>query len=84
MKSANHQPTKLGYSIREACQVTSLGRTTLYALIAAGRLRVTRLGGCQSARKKDPLSASKRDPFAEQRDRYDGRSIRAGCGVGRA
>ena len=23
---------------------------------------------CQSARKKDPLSASKRDPFAEQRD----------------
>lgn len=31
---------------------------------------------CQSARKKDP--------FAEQRDRYDGRSIRAGRGVGRA
>ncbi len=24
---------------------------------------------CQSARKKDPLSAPKRDPFAEQRDR---------------
>ena len=39
---------------------------------------------CQSARKKDPLSASKRDPFAERHDRYDGRSIRAGRGVGRA
>ena len=39
---------------------------------------------CQSARKKDPLSASKRAPFAERHDRYDGRSIRAGRGVGRA
>lgn len=45
MTSANRQPTKLGYSIREACQVTSLGRTKLYALIGAGRLGVTRVGG---------------------------------------
>ena len=36
---------KLGYSIREACQASSLGRTTLYNHIAAGRLRVTRVGG---------------------------------------
>lgn len=36
---------KLGYSIREACEVSSLGRTTLYAHIAAGRLKVTRIGG---------------------------------------
>ena len=46
--------------------------------------RLDEFESCQSARKKDPLSASKRDPFAEQRDRYDGRSIRAGRGVGRA
>jgi adhesin HecA-like repeat protein len=39
---------------------------------------------CQSASKKDPLSACKRDPFVEQRDEYDGRTVRAGCGVGRA
>ena len=39
---------------------------------------------CQSASKKDPLSACKRDPFVEQRDGYDGRAVRAGCGVGRA
>ncbi len=38
-------PQKISYSIREACQVTSIGRTKLYALIGAGRLRVTRLGG---------------------------------------
>jgi excisionase family DNA binding protein len=36
---------KLGYSIREACQASSLGRTTIYNHIAAGRLRVTRVGG---------------------------------------
>ena len=36
---------KLGYSIREACQASSLGRTTIYSHITAGRLRVTRVGG---------------------------------------
>jgi len=45
MTFADRRPAKLGYSIREACQVTSLGRTKLYALINAGRLRVTRVGG---------------------------------------
>lgn len=36
---------KLAYSIREACEVSSLGRTTIYALIGAGRLRAVRVGG---------------------------------------
>lgn len=36
---------KLGYSIREACQASSLGRTTLYSHIASGRLRAVRIGG---------------------------------------
>jgi excisionase family DNA binding protein len=36
---------KIGYSIREACQVSSLGRTTIYKHIASGRLRATRIGG---------------------------------------
>ena len=36
---------KLAYSIREACVVSSLGRTTLYSHIASGRLKVVRLGG---------------------------------------
>jgi excisionase family DNA binding protein len=35
---------KLGYSIREACHASSLGRTTIFGYIAAGRLRVTRIG----------------------------------------
>ena len=38
-------PTKLGYSIREACDATSIGKTTLYGHIAAGRLRTVRVGG---------------------------------------
>jgi excisionase family DNA binding protein len=38
-------PPKIGYSIKEACRVTSLGRTTIYSHIAGGRLRATRVGG---------------------------------------
>tara|TARA_R110000868_G_scaffold361248_1_gene623234 strand:+ start:2133 stop:2318 length:186 start_codon:yes stop_codon:yes gene_type:complete len=36
---------KVAYSIREACDATSLGRTTIYSHITAGRLRATRVGG---------------------------------------
>ncbi len=45
MQSRNHDTPKIGYSIREACQASSLGRTTLYSHIAAGRLRAVRVGG---------------------------------------
>ena len=38
-------PPKIAYSINEACQATSLGRTTIYSHIAAGRLPVIRVGG---------------------------------------
>lgn len=36
---------KVSYSIREACAATSLGRTTVYAHIAAGRLQAVHVGG---------------------------------------
>lgn len=36
---------KLAYSINEAIAASSLGRTTIYAHIASGKLRVTRVGG---------------------------------------
>lgn len=45
MQTINHKPPKIGYSVREACHVSSLGRTTLYSHIAAGRLKATRIGG---------------------------------------
>lgn len=45
MNTEKVEPNKLGYSIRQACHASSLGRSTLYAHIAAGRLRVTRVGG---------------------------------------
>lgn len=38
-------PPKLAYSIPEACAATSLGRTSIYAHIASGRLRAVRVGG---------------------------------------
>jgi excisionase family DNA binding protein len=44
MQCTNHHTPKLGYSIREACQASSLGRTTIYSHISAGRLRVVRVG----------------------------------------
>ena len=33
------------YTVREACQVSTLGRATIYNHIKAGRLRVVRVGG---------------------------------------
>lgn len=45
MPSDNSYPPKLSYSIREACEATSIGRTSMFAHIAAGRLRVVRIGG---------------------------------------
>ncbi len=35
----------LAYSIKEACAASSLGKTSLYTHIAAGRLKATRVGG---------------------------------------
>jgi excisionase family DNA binding protein len=45
MSSKILSSSKLGYSIREACEATSLGKTTIYSHIAAGRLRTVRVGG---------------------------------------
>ena len=45
MQSATIDPGKLAYSVREACRASSLGRTTIYAHIAAGRLLARRIGG---------------------------------------
>lgn len=45
MQFIKPQTPKIAYSIREACQASSLGRTTLYNHIAAGRLRAVRVGG---------------------------------------
>ncbi|OHC96724.1 MAG: hypothetical protein A3H25_10670 [Sphingomonadales bacterium RIFCSPLOWO2_12_FULL_63_15] len=45
MQSIKHNPPKIAYSIREACQATSLGRTNLYKHIASGRLKATRVDG---------------------------------------
>lgn len=38
-------PPKLCYSVKEACTVTPWGRSTLYQLMASGRLRSVRVGG---------------------------------------
>ena len=38
-------PEKLAYSVKEACAVSSLSRTTIYTHIAEGRLRAVKVGG---------------------------------------
>ena len=43
MQTTTREP--LAYSIKEACRASSLGRTTIYGHIAAGRLIARRIGG---------------------------------------
>lgn len=45
MHTDNFDPSKIAYSIKEACEASSLGRTTLYSHISAKRLRAIRIGG---------------------------------------
>jgi excisionase family DNA binding protein len=45
MQSETAGAPKLAYSIKEAVKASSLGRTTLYAHIAAKRLKAVRIGG---------------------------------------
>ena len=44
MQSEKFDPQPLAYSIRQASQVTSIGRTRLFQLIKEGRLEVRRIG----------------------------------------
>lgn len=43
--SSTDRPTKLGYSVKEAAKATTLSRSTLYAHIAAGRIKAVTIGG---------------------------------------
>ena len=45
MENTMTNTEKLAYSVYEACEATSLKRSTIYAYISAGRLRVVRIGG---------------------------------------
>jgi excisionase family DNA binding protein len=45
MQSDAFGPQRIAISIREACEATSLGRTTIFNHIRAGRLRAVRVGG---------------------------------------
>ena len=45
MNSATADCQKLALSINEACRASSLGRTTIYGHIAAGRLKAVRIDG---------------------------------------
>ena len=45
MRNSKYEHPPLVYSVRQACHVSSLGRTTIYAHIAAQRLKAVRVGG---------------------------------------
>jgi predicted DNA-binding transcriptional regulator AlpA len=47
MQTVNHDPPKIAYSIKEACQASSLGRTKIYSMLAdpACPLKAVRIGG---------------------------------------
>jgi len=42
--AAIEQGAPLAYSVKEACRVSSIGRTALYQHIAAGRLEARKVG----------------------------------------
>lgn len=44
MTATNSTLEPLAYSVREACRLSSLGRTRLYQLIAEGRLEARKIG----------------------------------------
>ena len=43
-RAPTHSPTKLAVSVADAAQLTGLGRSTLYELMAAGTLPFVKLG----------------------------------------
>lgn len=45
MQTIKYDFPKLAYSIKEACKVSSLGRTTIYGHISSGRLKKIKVGG---------------------------------------
>ena len=47
MQSVKHDPPKIAYSIKEVCQASSLGRTTIYKMLADPNcpLKAVRIGG---------------------------------------
>lgn len=44
MRVANDNGFRLSYTVKEACEATGLGVTTIYELIKAGRLRKVKIG----------------------------------------
>jgi len=42
--STNRKSEPLAYSVADACRVSSIGRTRLYALIKEGQLEVRKIG----------------------------------------
>ncbi len=49
----SHAVARLAYSVAEAAQVSGIGRTTIYALIANGRLASVKVGGRRLVRHID-------------------------------
>lgn len=42
--NADNSPRPLAYSIKDAIQVSSIGRTTLYGLISSGEIETVKVG----------------------------------------
>lgn len=40
-------PERLAFRIDDVTEITGLSRATIYRLIAAGKLRTTKIGGCR-------------------------------------
>ena len=57
---------------------------TIPATTDDGRIVSLSITSVNRRPKRTPYRRAKGTPFVEQRNGYDGRTVRAGCGVGRA
>jgi hypothetical protein len=83
MQAENEKVPPIAVTVREACRLVGLGTTTLYKLIAAGRLQVRRApnvdrtlidyGSLKQLLATDPSSTAKMPPPRRPRGRPRGR-----------
>lgn len=52
-RGGRYQPVRLAYSVADAIAATGLGKTTIYALLADGRLPSVKIGNRRLIRSAD-------------------------------
>ncbi|MFN3846587.1 MAG: RNA polymerase sigma factor [Paracoccaceae bacterium] len=79
-----HEVAELGEVMAAISRLPPDQRSALSAVSLEGFDYATAAENVNRRPKRTPYRRAKGTPFVELRDRYGGRAVRAGCGVGRA